>query len=265
MQTDAFFATHPVFTLAEAVSALAPHKDPRSTVDRLKYHVQRQALKQVTRGVYAVVPPGQDPRRFHPDPFLVGLALRPDAVFSHHSALELLGTAHSVWNAVTLFSKRRRASLTREGIHFRVLQAPKQMMLPGGKTIGTRSIERRGRLLVVTGPERTLAEGFRKLALVGGIEEILTSARGFPVLDLKLLTEILERYGMARLWAATGWFLERYQREFRVPEDVLAHCEQNKPSSPLYMERSARGGTLTTRWNLIVPESLNSSPVPNEP
>jgi hypothetical protein len=32
-----------------------------------------------------------------PDPFLVAAAVRPDSVFSYHSALEFLGAAHSVW------------------------------------------------------------------------------------------------------------------------------------------------------------------------
>jgi predicted transcriptional regulator of viral defense system len=227
--------------------------------------VKNRALKQVARGVYAVVPSGEDPEKFRPDPFLVGLALRPDAVFSHHSALELLGASHSIWNSVTLFSARRRASLLADGMKFSVFRNPQQMNASGAATIGTRKVERRSKLLVVTGPERTLVEGFRRPALVGGFEELVTSAAGFAVLDMKLLLEILERYHTSRLWAAVGWFLERYRNEFYVKDDVLTRYERQTPGAPQYVERASRGGILLKRWNLILPQSLAKAVEPNEP
>ncbi len=118
---------------------------------------------------------------------------------------------------------------------------------------GTRKIERQGKLLLTTGPERTLVEGFRRPALAGGgVEELVTSASGFAVLDLELLEEILKRYGIANLWAATGWFLDRFRKSFHVPEDLLNHMEEYRPSSPHYLERNRRGGVLAARWNLIL-------------
>jgi len=264
MKAEAFFSGHPVFSFAEAVATLAPHKNRRGMVDRLKHHVKNRALKQVARGVYAVVPPGEDPEEFRPDPFLVGLALRPDAVFSYHSALELLGASHSIWNNVTLFSARRRASLSADGMKFSVFRNPQQMNASGEATIGTRKVERRSKLLVVTGPERTLVEGFRRPALVGGFEELVTSAAGFAVLDMELLLEILERYGASRLWAAVGWFLERFRHEFHVKDDVLMQCERRRPGAPQYVERDSRGGILLKRWNLIFPKSVANAVEPNE-
>jgi len=264
MKADAFFSTHPVFSFAEAVTTLAPGKDRRGMVDRLKHHVKNRTLKQVARGVYAVVPSGHDPEKFQPDPFLVGLALRPDGVFSHHSALELLGASHSIWRSVTLFSARRRANLSVGGMTFSVFQNPKQMKAFGEATFGTRKVERRGKLLVVTGPERTLVEGIRRPALVGGFEELTVSAAGFAMLDVKLLLEILERYRTSRLWAAVGWFLERFRNDFHVKDDVLTRCELQKPGAPQYLERDSRGGILLKRWNLILPQSLTKAVEPNE-
>ncbi len=129
---------------------------------------------------------------------------------------------------------------------------------------GTRRLERRGRLLEVTGPERTLIEGFRRPRLAGGLEELVISASGFPILDLDLLEEILRHYDIANLWAAIGWYLERFQQSFHVPDRLLEVMERHRPRSPQYMERDRRGGGLAPRWNLIVPRSIIQLGEPDE-
>jgi len=256
MKTLEFFTTHPVFSLDEATKALAPPGGRAGMVERLKYHLGTGRLKLVNRRVYAVVPPGGRPENFRPDPLLVAAAFRPEGVFSHHSALELLGVAHSVWNEYTLYAEGRRRPLLFNGTTVRFLDHPRPMRIEAGGYLGTRKIERQGKLLVTTGPERTLVEGFRRPALAGGLEELVTSASGFTVLDLRLLNEILERYGIANLWAATGWFLERFRQIFHVPEDFLNRMEERRPHSPHYLERNRRGGLLVPRWNLILQKEL---------
>lgn len=265
MKTLEFFTTHPVFSLDEASKSLVPPGGRSGTVERLKYHLETGRLKLVNRGVYAVVPPGGKAKDFQPDPFLVGAAVRPEGIFSHHSALELQGYAHSVWNEYTLYAKGRRKPLLLNGSIVRFFDHPTPMRTGSGGHLGTRKIERQGKLLLTTGPERTLVEGFRRPALAGGLEELVTSASGFAILDLELLDEILKRYDIANLWAATGWFLERFRKSFHVPEDLLTHMEEYRPSSPHYLERNRRGGVLAARWNLILPKELMRLEELNEP
>jgi predicted transcriptional regulator of viral defense system len=265
MKTSDFFTTHQVFSLDEAHQALSPPGGRSGTVERLKYHLETGRLKLVIRGVYAVVPPGVKTEKFRPDPYLVSAVFRPEGVFSHHSALELQGFAHSVWNKCTLYSDGRRRPLLLNGTTVHFLSHPGPMQTASGGHLGIRKVERLGKLLLATGPERTLAEGFRRPALVGGLEELVTSASGFAVLDLDLLDEILKRYGIANLWAAAGWFLERFRKSFHVPEDFLAYMEQHRPRSPHYLERNRRGGVLASRWNLILPKELNQQDELNEP
>jgi len=252
--TTQFFAAHPVFSLDEANQALRPASGRTAAVQRLKHHLASGRLKLITRGVYAVVPPGSAAGKFEPDTFLVAQTARPDAVFSHHAALELLGVAYSEWTTCTAFSagRRRTIKMARASIGF--LQHPTPMV--AHPLFGTRRVERLGRLLVATGPERTLVESFRRPALAGGLGELLESARAFPVLDLDLLAEMLRRYDLSILWASTGWFLEKHSRTFHVSGQVLASFESHRPKSPQYIARSLRGGTLLPRWNLIVPEPL---------
>jgi predicted transcriptional regulator of viral defense system len=119
-----FFATHPVFSLDEAVTILALGGKRLAVVDRLKYHLKTGRLKRVAREIYAVVPPTVPPESFRPDPFLVANTMRPDGVFSHHSALELLGAAHSLWNRCTLYVAGRRRPLLLEGATLRFMDLP---------------------------------------------------------------------------------------------------------------------------------------------
>ena len=265
MKTLEFFATHPVFSLDDATVALKLQGGRAGAVERLKYHVETGRLKLVIRGVYAVVPPGAKVEEFLPDPFLVMAAFRPESVFSHHSALELLGVAHSVWNECTLYVEGRRRPLLVNGTTVRFLEHPAPMRTESGGHLGTRKVERQGKLLLTTGPERTLVEGFRRPGLAGGLEELVTSASGFAVLDLTLLDEILQRYRIANLWAAAGWFLERFRDTFHVPEEFLRHLEGYRPRSPHYLERNRRGGVLTGRWNLVLPKELMQRERPHEP
>jgi predicted transcriptional regulator of viral defense system len=263
--TSAFFATHPAFSLGEATAALDLLGRREAMVERLKHHLKKGRLTSVSRGIYAVVPAGTSPEKFHPDPFLTAVAIRADAVFSHHSALELLGAAHSVWNQVTLYTKRRRRPLHLAGQAICFLEYPSAWTRSSKETFGVRKVERLGKVLRATGAERTLIEGFRRPALTGGLEELVHSAAGYPVLDLELLEDVLRRYDIANLWAAAGWFLERFQKSFYVPDDFLKRMERRKPRSPQYLARNLRGGWLAPRWNLILPNSLKAGGEIGEP
>jgi predicted transcriptional regulator of viral defense system len=256
MKPSGFFAEHPVFTVDEARKALHPAGGPRATSALLQHYVRTSRLMSVTHGVYAVVPPGVSPDRFRVDPFLAAAALRPDGVFSYHSALELLGASHSVWRRCTLFTSRRRPSLDLSGVEVVFADFPAPFRTERSQRLGTQRVERLGTMLVTTGPERTLVDGLRSPAAVGGLEELEQSASGFPALDMKLLEKVLERYDLATLWAATGWFLERYRTTFRPPEKLLARCERKRPASPHYLARRERGGTLARRWNLYLPAAV---------
>jgi predicted transcriptional regulator of viral defense system len=264
MDTNDFFATHPVFQIDEASQNFLHRIDRSKAVERLKHHLEKGRLKLVTRGVYAVIPPGISGGGFEPDPFLISIAVRPDAVFSHHSALELLGAAHSIWNHLTVYTKKRRRPLALPGNVIRFREYPHFRNWTNTEELGIQSVERQGKILKTTGPERTLVEGFRQSALAGGLEELIQSARGFPTLDIVLLMKVLDSYEISNLWAAVGWFLEIFQKTFHVTENQLGVFKQKTPRSPQYLERNQRGGRLVSGWNLILPEGLKNIGAPDE-
>jgi len=252
---ETFFAEHPVFSLDEAERALRPPGGRRGTVERLKYHIERGRLKRVAREIYAVAPRAQSAAQFEPDLFLCALAARPDAVFCCHSALELLGAAHSVWRTCTVFTGRRRPAMPVNGRQILFLAHPAPLR-EADVQLGTRKVEHLGSLLRVTGPERTLVEGFRRLDLVGGAGEFVESVRGLAVLDLDMLEAVLAHYGVAYLWGAVGWFLETCRDTFHVPDAFLAKLEARRPRAPQYLPRQRRGGKLAQRWNVVLPPEL---------
>lgn len=264
MDTNTFLQTHRVFNLDEAVQTLAPPGGRKATLERLKYAVGRGKLKKLARGVYASVPPGVDPAKFLPDRFLAAAALRPDAIFSHHSALELLGAAHSEWRLCTAYSARRSQPFDLDGLELRFLSHPQPLVRQQAIELGMRSVRRFDRELHVTGPERTLIDGFRRPDLVGGLAEFVESVAGFSVLGLPLLFELLDAFKQKVVWAAVGWFLETYRTTFFVNEDDLALINKQIPKAPLYLARDQRGGVLVKRWNLIVPDVLVNSKEPDE-
>jgi predicted transcriptional regulator of viral defense system len=252
----AFLNQHPVFTLDD-LTAVAGGKEPRQTArERVKYYVETGRLRRLARELYAVVPQGTKRELFQPDPFLVASALRDDAVFSHHSALELLGAGHSDWNVCTAFTGGRPASLRWGTYTLRLLRAPVHTLGEAWTSLGVREVAYRGFALRTTGPERTLIEGFRQPQWVGGLAELVESAGGFASLNPKLLRKVLEAYDQRSLWAAAGWFLERHAREFHVGEAELESFAKHRPKSKHYLPRGMRGGAFVARWNLMLPPEL---------
>ena len=214
--------------------------------------------------MYATVPPGLKASGYHPDRYLVAASLRTDAVFTHHSALERLGAGHSDWSVCTVQTSRRRAPFVSEGVTYEFLLPPPPLRAPRRRGLGLREVDRAGRSLSVTGPERTLLDGFRQPHLVGGLAELVQSAIGFAVLDLRLLEQLLGVYDQRHLYGAVGWFLERAGEKFAAPGVLLARLEKRRPRSPQHLPRgSRRGGRMATRWNLILPEELVSMPEPS--
>ena len=171
MDTSTFLQTHRVFNLDQAVRALSPVGGRKATLERLKYAAGRGRLKRLLRGVYASVPAGLEPEKFQPDHFLVAAALRPDAIFSHHSALELLGAAHSEWQRCTAYSARRSQVFNLDGLALRFLSHPQRLARQDALELGTRVVRRLDCERRVTGPERALLEAYEGYAEMRGPDD----------------------------------------------------------------------------------------------
>jgi predicted transcriptional regulator of viral defense system len=259
LDLEAFLADSPVFTLAQLAGARGAQTHLAAARNQLKRHLASGRVKAVARELYAAVPPGLDAGRFQPDPFLVAAAARPEGVFAYHSALELLGAAHSMWHECTLHCDRRRAALQVGATRILFLSTPTALKRRRLQTVATRTIPRLTQHLIATGPERTLVEGLRQPHRVGGLEELVESVSGFPLLDFRILERVLELYDEKTLWAAAGWLTETYREVWSTPDSFLDACRRRRSRQNQYVVRGLRGGRLLRDWRLIVPAHLVGS------
>jgi len=254
-RTRAFLAQHPVFTLATFRREAAKHGvSPGAVATRLRHALKRGDLTLVANGVYAVVPPGTTARSFKPDRFLVAAALRQDAVLAYHSALELLGLAHSAYRDVYYLSSRRRRDVKLSDGRARGVLPPKRLRDTRNEMFGVEIRERLGVKLSVTGPERTLVDCCAAPKYAGGLEEVVEAWRAVTALDLDRLKTYLDLLGERRLVAILGFFLEQHATRLFVPAKLLDELAGKRPVSKAYLDRHQRGGQLVARWNLIVPQ-----------
>jgi predicted transcriptional regulator of viral defense system len=123
---------------------------------KLAFDLRKKGLlTPVKRGVYAAVPLEADPKGFRPDPFLATQkALGEGYIFSHHSALALLGGERAVRRTVDVSApgvRSRRRNLGNFVVHIHSI--PKEVFVK----VTTR-VRRGGVTLLVTSPEQTLVD-----------------------------------------------------------------------------------------------------------
>ena len=256
--TAELFARHPVLTLDKWANALGGQKALSRAAARARYHLGTGRLRRVARGVYAVVPPGARARGFQPDPYLVAAALRTDAILSHHAALDLLGAAQSVFHRFTYLTSSPRRVVRLDGTEWAALAHPTALVKARKLEFGVTTLDRQGVTLKVTGPERTLVDGFAGLRWVGGLEEHVESAASLRDLDVDQLARYLRLLNEHVLYGAVGWFLERHPEVAHDTAEYLNRFARRVPRQPSYLGRRVRGAKLEKRWNVLVPEHLST-------
>ncbi len=259
MKPTEFFAQHPVFRFEEFRSAhqSGGTRSPETTGSVLKQHVAAGNLLNVRRGVYARVPYGADAATFRVDPYLVASRLAEDAVIAYHSALQLLGKAHSQSRRLTYLSTRRARPLTFQDTDFIPVLVPAALRKLTDLGGGLREERRHGLAIRVTGYERTLVDVLNVPEQSGSWEEIWRSLEGIEFVDVDVVVKYALRLGSALTIARVGFFLEQHMGELLVEEKHLETLRTLSPAQPRYFERRHRkGGRLLPRWNLIVPEQI---------
>lgn len=256
MKHDDFFRKHPIFTAAEFARHVSSVGDagPRAAEASLGYHLKTGRLVHVRRGLYAVVSPGTNPDSFPVDPYLVASCLAPDAVISHHSALEFHGVAYSINTRMIYSASRPTAPFTYRSQSFCGTRFPDALVRSGDKFIGVIDAERAGMKLRVTGLERTFVDIMDRPDLSGGWEEVFRSLEAVEFFDLDRVVACALMYDNATTLAKVGFFLELHRDTLMVQESHLKQLQERRPRQPHYLDRTRRTqGRLVSAWNLVVP------------
>ena len=255
MSLHDFFASHPVFNTEELV-AQKKDKSRWTRKGLLAHHRKQGRIILVRRGLYAVVPPGSDPEIYSVDPYLVAAKSADDAVIAYHTALEVHGKAHSVFERYFFQSNKPLRPSTFRTYRFQCVLFPKALREKGQQQFATKVVERAGLDIRVATLERTLVDVLDRPELSGGWEETWRSLEAVEYFDLDLVVEYVKLLGNRTTAAKVGLYLQRHAEALMVEDRHLAPLRHLRPTQPHYLERG-KPGKLVGDWNLVVPPSLD--------
>jgi predicted transcriptional regulator of viral defense system len=257
MTLQELFTKQAVLTLDEFRACLdraySPNKRSREAI--LSYHLRKGHLVRIRRGLYAVVPPGSNPETCPVDPYLVAGKSAQDAVLAYHTALEIQGKAHSVFERYLFQSNKPVRPTTFRTYRFECSLFPKPLRDKHREHFATTTIERSGVNLRVASLERTLVDVLNRPDLGGGWEEIWRSLESVEFFDLDLIVEYVRLLDNATTAAKVGYYLERHAESLMVENQHLSPLHELRPKQPHYLQRG-KSGKLVNNWNLVVPTSL---------
>ena len=253
---ETLFTRHPVLTLETWAAALGGPPAAARARDRARYYCRTGRLRRLAHGLYAVVSPGADPAAFSLTRIFVAAALRDDTVLSHHTALDLLGVARSVFNRFAYFTAACTPTATCR--QCRVARAGPSTTVGAGGPGSVRCDPDRSPWRHPRGDRARTHSGRRFLQPPVGRWSRRTRriVSGFRDLDLDLLQAYLGLLGRASLYGAVGWFLDSHPETGNPTERVLSTLANQAPRQARYLGPRRRGATLLPRWNVLVPSYL---------
>jgi len=257
MTLQELFSKQTVLTLDELRACLDQNysRNKRSREAILSYHLREGHLIRVRRGLYAVVPHGSDPESCPVDPYLVAAKSAKDTVLAYHTALELHGKAHSIFERYFFQSNKPVRPTTFRTYRFECSLFPKALRDKNREHFATTTIERSGVEIRVASLERTLVDLHDRPDLGGGWEEIWRSLESVEYFDLDLVVEYVRLLDNATTAAKVGYYLQRHAESLMVEERHLNPLRELRPKQPHYLQRG-KSGKLVNDWNLVVPTSL---------
>jgi len=253
---EAILGEHPVFTMADLRGCL-PDADGGETMRRVIAGWEATGrVVRVRPRVYAAVPSwaaGADV--FSPDGYLVVGKLAPDAVVSHHGALEFFGCAYAVWSEYVYSATAPWPRFRCRTGYYRGTRYPAALVRSGREQWGVVEERYQGSLVRVTSLERTFVDVLSAPGLAGGWEEVWRSLQMVDELDVSRVVEYATFLGNATTCAKVGYFLEGHREFWPFDDPVLDPLRSRKPRRPQHMDRR-EGGSLVREWNLIVPHAV---------
>lgn len=249
-----YLETHEVFTLEEFLSDVDVTAAERTRYENLQNAVQRGQAYRLKRGLYASNIGVYRDRV--PNVFLVAAKAAPDAVVSHHSALEAHGVAHSPFRTAYFTSMHKVGDFEVRGYRFHRV-APPAVSDPQARLDEFQTRLRVGEAIVrVTTKERTLVDCLRDLRLAGGLEEMLRSLGGFTSMSAESVARYLSILGSPTLTARAGWVMGHYAESWRVDPDVLGDMRESVGRGTYRLQPGRSDQEFVSEWRLYVPKGL---------
>lgn len=255
-----FFATRAVFTASEFAAYLARHNSRSRWTAKalLAYHLKRNHITRVRRGLYLGVAPGNTPESQPVDPYLLAAKMTDDAVLAYHTALEFHGRAYSAFQRFHYLTASNSRAVVFRNNRFEPVKFPRSLRVKRQTRFGVLESERSGLALRVTSLERTLVDALDRVDLCGGWEEVWRSLESVEFFDLGQVIKYSVLLGNATTIAKVGFFLEQHRQTLMVEDSHLRRLRKHAPQSPHYASgrNSKHPQKFLPHWNLIVPSRV---------
>jgi len=213
----------------------------------------------VRSGLFAVVGDGRDPERFQPMPSLVSTKMAPDAVVSHHGALDFWGVSYSLWFDVVYSATEPQAPLVYGAVCYRGVRFPQRLIDSGSQHFGVVTRPYADGVVRVTSMERTLVDVLADPDYGGSWDEIYLSVTGADRIDVEMVAAYCQlRDGGPALRAKVGFFLDQHRGLWGISASDL---DQFRPAGPraqrfVFDTFDRKRTHYVEEWNLVVPAEV---------
>ena len=259
MDHETFLTVEPVFTSSDLATFLAC-RDVARPVEKAR-RLEEKWLRAgrvvaVRTGLFAVVAEGIDPARFQPLSSLVATKMAPDAVVSHHSALDFWGISYSMWFDAVYSATDPVPPMVYGAMCYRGVRFPERLIESGNQHFGVVERPYADGTVRVTTMERTLVDILAEPDYGGSWDEIYQSLTRADSIDIVAVAAYCQvRDCGPALRAKVGFFLEQHRELWRIDATDL---DQFRPPGPRVMmfafDTFPRKRThYVEDWNLLVP------------
>jgi len=209
----------------------------------------------VRAGLFAVVADGIDPARFQPMPDLVSTKMTPDAVVSHHSALDFWGISYSMWFDAVYSATHPQAPLAFRAMCYRGVRFPQRLIDSGDQHFGVVTRTYADGVVRVTGMERTLVDVLADPDYGGSWDEIYQSVTRADQIDVEAVAAYCQlRDGGPALRAKVGFFLDQHRELWGIDHSDLDQFRPQDPAPAVHLDPAPIELThYVEEWNLVVP------------
>ena len=236
-----------IFTYHD-IKELYPNRDSFNSF--LKRSTKKGNIKQIKKGLYAVVDPTTG--NIFASKFQIASRLFDDAYFSYHEALEYYGLATQSF--VSRFTYLTHVYVNDVVFEENIYSSKKSTcnldILDHMNQNGVR----------VVSLERAIVDSIDDPNLAGGLEEIENALESCRELNIDRVIKMLNYYNKSFLYQKVGFLFEKHFGD-KIPESFYQLCLSKQGNKIQYFEAKVGFSKLILKWKLMVPKERS---FPNE-
>lgn len=215
----------------------------------VREYQKKRYITRIKRNLYTAI--NLETKESVADKFEIGSNITDTAYISHHSAYDYYGIMNQVYYEVYVSSESKFKNFEFKGIEYTYHQSPFNDGVIYSKN---------NRNIKVTDLERTVLDSVKDFEKIGGLEELIECISLITYLDFEKLKKYLQCYDLQIMYQKTGYILEHFKDDLKIPNKFFELCKRKigKSRRYLYINIKNEKNIYNAKWQLIVPEDLFS-------